>query len=199
MRVVALTGNIAAGKSTVAELLRARGATIIDADVLAREAVKPGTPGLQAIRERWGEAVIKADGSLDRAAMRSRIFHDPADRKALEAIVHPEVERLRQKAVERARAGGAAVVVCDIPLLFEKGMSGRFGRILLVDAPEDVRLARLIGLRGLSEGDARAMMSVQKPSDEKRRHPAVIVIENDGSLADLERAVDGAWDQVTAE
>ncbi len=198
MRVVALTGNIASGKSTVAELLRARGATVIDADVLAREAVAAGTPGLKAIRARWGAAVLNADGTLDRAAMRAKVFSDASERAALEAIVHPEVERLRQVAVERARDHGASVVVCDIPLLFEKGMAGRFARLLLVDAPEDVRRARLVGLRGVAEDEARAMMASQLPSDAKRSYPGVIVIENAGSIADLEDAVDRAWEAVTA-
>lgn len=194
MLLVALTGNIASGKSTVASRLQDRGAWLIDADVLSREAVVPGSPALRAIRERWGEAVIAPDGSLDRGALRRIVFADAAEREALDGIVHPEVERLRNAEVARARAAGARVVVADIPLLFEKGLQDRFDLVVLVDAPDATRLERLVTLRGLSLGEASGMMRAQMPAAEKRAL-ADIVIDNAGTLDDLFAAADRAWER----
>lgn len=192
MLLVGLTGNIASGKSLVADLLKERGAVVIDADVLAREAVAPGTPALAAIRARWGPGVMAADGSLDRAALRTVVFADATEREALNGIVHPDVERRRQRAIEASRTRGDAIVVCDIPLLFEKGLEGQFDLVMLVDAPDDLRFARLTARRGLSDDDARAMMRAQMPAAEKRPR-AAIVIDNDSSLPQLEAHVDHAW------
>jgi dephospho-CoA kinase len=196
MLLIGLTGNIASGKSTVGQMLRARGAHLIDADVLARAAVAPGSAGLAAIRERWGPGILTPDGALDRAALRRLVFGDDRERAALDAIVHPEVERLRTLAIEAARAGGEHVVVCDIPLLFEKGLEDRFDLVILVDAPEELRLARLVALRRLPEAEARAMMRAQMPAADKRSR-ADIVIDNGGTLEDLRAAVDHAWAQAT--
>jgi dephospho-CoA kinase len=160
--------------------------------VLAREAVAPGSPALAAIRERWGPGVIAADGSLDRAALRTIVFADDNEREALNGIVHPDVERRRQRAIDAARARGDAIVVCDIPLLYEKGLEGQFDLVMLVDAPDDLRFARLTARRGLGDDDARAMMRAQMPAAEKRPR-AAIVIDNDGSLPQLEARVDHAW------
>src|SRR5690349_8590127 len=118
MLLVGLTGNIASGKSTVSRLLAAHGATIVDADLLAREAVRVGTPAYERIVARWGRDVLSPDGVLDRGALRTRVFHDPTELEALNAIVHPEVARLRDEALDAARARGDQIVVCDIPLLF---------------------------------------------------------------------------------
>ncbi len=194
---LALTGNIASGKSTVAALLAARGATIIDADVLAREAVAPGTPGLEAVVDRFGNGVLAADGSLDRAALRVRVFHDPVARDALNAIVHPAVRRLRDDAVAAARARGDRIVISDIPLLFEVGLEHAFDGVILVDAPEGMRRDRLVRDRGLSAADAQAMIDAQWPAARKRAG-ATWVIDNVGDRDALGPRVDELWDEIEA-
>src|SRR5437762_12542561 len=151
MLLVGLTGNIASGKSTVAQMLSERGATIIDADVLARRAVELGTPAYERIVSRWGSDVLSADGHLDRAALRRIVFADHAQLEELNQIVHPEVERLRSRLVAEARERGDRIVVCDIPLLFERHMTDRFDTIVLVDAERPIRLERLVKDRGLRE------------------------------------------------
>jgi dephospho-CoA kinase len=185
MLVIGLTGNIAAGKSTVARLFAAWGAPVVDADVLAREAVAPGTPALAAIVERWGAAMLAPDGSLDRAALRTVVFADPYARAALDAIVHPEVARRRDAAVAALAAEGAALVICDIPLLFEAGLADTVDAIVLVDAPRELRHTRLMRERGLGADAAAAMIEAQWPSERKRAR-ADWIIENDGTPAALE-------------
>ncbi|MFI5230228.1 MAG: dephospho-CoA kinase [Gemmatimonadales bacterium] len=192
MLLVGLTGNIGSGKSTVAQLLSERGATIIDADVLARRAVELGTPAYGKIVERWGAAVQAPDGHLDRAALRHVVFGDHSQLEELNAIVHPEVERLRSRLVEQARARGDRIVVCDIPLLFERHMTDCFDRIILVDANRAVRLERLVADRGLHETEAMDMIAAQMPAELKRAR-ADFMIENDGTLAQLERRVHEVW------
>jgi dephospho-CoA kinase len=192
MLLVGLTGNIAAGKSTVARLLAERGATLVDADLLAREAVRPGTPALDAIIARWGDAVLSPDGVLDRPALRARVFDDPAELEALNAIVHPEVGRLRDRALDAARARGDRVVVCDVPLLFERDLAGDFDVVVLVDAPRDLRLERLVHDRGLREPEAMAMIAAQMPAELKRAR-ADHVVENAGTRAALVAQVDQVW------
>lgn len=194
---LALTGNIASGKSTVAALLAAHGATIIDADVLARDAVAPGTPGLAMVVDRFGEGVLAADGSLDRAALRARVFRDPAARDALNAIVHPAVRRLRDEAVAAARARGDRIVISDIPLLFEVGLEHAFDGVILVDAPESIRLERLVRDRGLSTADAQAMIDAQWPAERKRAR-ATWVIENDGPREAIVPRVAAVWAEIEA-
>lgn len=198
MRIVGLTGNIAAGKSAVAARLSALGAPVIDADLLAREAVEPGRPALAAIAARWGQAVLRPDGALDRAALRRLVFADPAERAALDAIVHPAVARLRHAAVETARRRGEPLVVCDIPLLFEAGLEDTVDTIVLVDAPVATRRARLIQDRGLSAAEADAMIAAQMPADRKRAR-AQHLIENDGTREELEDKVDALWETLRAE
>lgn len=192
MMLVGLTGNIAAGKSTVAALLAGHGATIIDADVLARRAVEPGTPALRAIVARWGTAILGADGALDRAALRHVVFERPDELEALNGIVHPEVARLRDEEIGRARTRGDRVVVCDIPLLFERGLVEQFDRILLVDAPRPLRLERLIRDRGLSHDEAVQMIAAQMPAELKRAR-ADLVIENAGTREALAARVAEVW------
>jgi dephospho-CoA kinase len=192
MLLVGLTGNIASGKSTVARMLSERGATIIDADVLARRAVERGTPGYERIVERWGDAVLAPDGHLDRAALRGIVFSNPEELELLNTIVHPEVERMRDRLVDEARERGDRIVVCDIPLLFERHLGGNFDRILLVDAPRDLRLERLVRDRDLRETEAMEMITAQMPAELKRAG-ADIVIDNDGTLAELQQQVDAAW------
>lgn len=197
MRIVGLTGNVAAGKSAVAARLAEHGALVIDADVLAREAVGPGRPALARIVERWGRGVLRPDGTLDRAALRRIVFADPAERAALDAIVHPAVARLRDAAVETARRRGESIVVCDIPLLFEVGLEDTVDTIVLVDAPAAVRRERLIRDRGLAPEEADAMIAAQWPSETKRAH-AHHVIDNTGTREALDAQVDALWEALAA-
>jgi dephospho-CoA kinase len=192
MLLVGLTGNIASGKSTVSQMLSERGATIIDADVLARRAVELGTPGYQRIVERWGDAVLAPDGHLDRAALRGIVFSDPEELEHLNAIVHPEVEHMRDRLVREALERGDRIVVCDIPLLFERHLCENFDRIILVDAPRPLRLERLVKDRGLREPEAMGMITAQMPAELKRAR-GDIVIDNDGTLTKLEQDVAAAW------
>ncbi len=188
MHVIGLTGNIAAGKSTVAAGLTAAGLPVIDADTLAREVVAPGTPALAAIVARWGPTILAADGTLDRAALRRRILADPADRTALEAITHPAIAARRAARTAELAATGAPVVICDIPLLFEAQLEDTVDEIVLVDAPVAVRRARLIRDRGIAPAEADALIAAQMPAERKRAH-ADVVIENAGSRAELEAAI----------
>ena len=192
MLLVGLTGNIAAGKSTVAQLLSERGATIIDADILARRAVERGTPAYDKIVRHWGSAVLAPDGLLDRAKLRLLVFHDQAQLESLNEIVHPEVERQRVALVAEARKRGDRIVVCDIPLLFERHLVGLFDRVVLVDAPRPLRLERLVLERQLPEADAMAMIAAQMPAVLKRAR-ADHVIDNEGTLGDLEAKVRAVW------
>lgn len=188
MHVIGLTGNIAAGKSTVAAGLTAAGLPVIDADTLAREVVAPGTPALAAIVARWGPTILAADGTLDRAALRRRILANPADRTALEAITHPAIAARRAARTAELAATGAPVVICDIPLLFEAQLEDTVDEIVLVDAPVAVRRARLIRDRGIAPSEADALIAAQMPAERKRAY-ADVVIENAGSRADLEAAI----------
>ena len=197
MLLIGLTGNIAAGKSTVARLLAARGANLVDADLLAREAVRPGTPALASIVERWGPGVLAPDGALDRPALRAVVFDRPAELEALNAIVHPEVGRLRDRALDAARARGDRTVVCDVPLLFERDLAGDFDAVVLVDAPRDLRLERLVHDRGLREPEAMAMIAAQMPAELKRAR-VDHVIENAGTREALEARVDAVWQALEA-
>ncbi|MBA3917835.1 MAG: dephospho-CoA kinase [Gemmatimonas sp.] len=197
MLYVALTGNIASGKSTVARDLAARGATLIDSDQLARDVVAPGSAALRAIAEQFGPELVKPDGTLDRAAMRRRVFSDTAAREALNAIVHPAVRRLRDQRVEEARHRGDRIVVADIPLLFELGLQGGFDAVILVDADETVRRDRLVQTRGLSVNDAQAMIDAQMPSARKREG-ATWIIDNNGPLEALAPQVEAVWQALAA-
>ena len=188
--LVGLTGGIGSGKSLVAELLAAHGATIIDADVLAREAVAPGMPGLAAVRERFGAGVLRPDGSLDRAALGRIVFGDPIARRDLEAIIHPAV-RARAAALAAAAPEGA-VVVQVIPLLVETGQQGHFDQVVVVDVEPEVQLSRIVRRDGLSEAEARARLRAQA-SREARLAAAHVVLRNNGNRDDLAAAVDRLW------
>jgi len=192
MLLVGLTGNIASSKSEVARLLAEHGATLIDADVLAREAVKPGTEALDKIVGRWGKEVLAPDGTLDRGALRRIAFSDQAELEQLNAIVHPEVTRLRDIEIEKARSRGDKVVVCVIPLLFERNLVNDFDYVVLVDAPRALRLERLADSRGLDETEAMNMIAAQMPAELKRAR-ADYCMENVGSLDELEKDVDKLW------
>ena len=180
MRIVGLTGNVAAGKSAVAELWRRAGVSVVSADQLARAAVKPGTPALARIEELFGPGVIRGDGSLDRGALRRIVFRDEEALRHLEGIVHPEVRRLRDAWTEERRAAGAQVVAWEVPLLFETGIEDQVDVVVVVDAPVSVRLSRIIESRGLTEEEAEAIMEAQMPAAEKRRR-ADIVVNNAGT------------------
>jgi len=173
-------------------MLAERGATLIDADVLAREAVEPETQALRDIVKRWGKDVLNTDGSLDRAALRQIVFADQNELDALNRIVHPGVTRLRDREIALAKERGDQIVVCVIPLLFERNLVEEFDAIVLVDAPRPLRLERLVSTRGLEETDAMNMIASQMPAELKRAR-ADYVIENTGSLDDLERDVDALW------
>lgn len=192
MLLIGLTGNIASGKSEVARMLGERGATVIDADVLSREAVEPDTQALKDIVKRWGKDILKSDGSLDRKALRQIVFADQNELDALNRIVHPGVTRLRDREIARARERGDAIVVCVIPLLFERNLAEEYDAIVLVDAPRPLRLERLVATRGLDETEAMNMIAAQMPAELKRAR-ADYCIDNDGSIEDLERDVDALW------
>ncbi len=185
---IGLTGGIGSGKSTVAELLASYGAVIIDADVLAREAVAPGTPGLARVVEQFGSEVLAPDGSLDRPRLGALVFADPDRLAALNAIVHPYV---RQRSEElTAAASPDAVVVQVIPLLVENGLTD-FDEVVVVDASEETQLRRLTE-RGMDRADARARIAAQATRGQ-RRAAADMVIDNDGDLAGLRAQVDRLW------
>ena len=195
MLSVALTGNVAAGKTTVAQWWRSWGATVIEADALVREVQAPGGPVLERIRDRFGETVLRTDGTLDRAALRRIIFADAEARAALNAIVHPAVHARRAALLAAAAARGERLVVSDIPLLFEALDPGDFDVVVLVDAPDDIRRARLIRDRGLLPDEADRLMAAQLPSAPKRAR-SHIVIDNAGSPDALRAAAAEAWQRL---
>ncbi|MEU8922655.1 dephospho-CoA kinase [Kitasatospora sp. NPDC048545] len=190
MLKIGLTGGIGAGKSEVSRLFAAHGAVIVDSDVIAREVVAPGTDGLAAVVAEFGPQVLREDGSLDRPALGAVVFADPERLKALNAIVHPLV-RARSAELETAAAPDA-VVVHDVPLLAENGLAPLFDLIVVVDAADEVRLDRLVRLRGMAEEEARARMGAQA-SRADRLAIADLVIDNGGELAGLAARVDEVW------
>ncbi|MDQ7993829.1 MAG: dephospho-CoA kinase [Propionicimonas sp.] len=190
---VGLTGGIGSGKSAVAELLARHGAVIIDADLLARLAVEPGTPGLAAVVAAFGRDILSAQGRLDRAALGRLVFADPDARARLNAIVHPEVRRLAR--LEELRAAADAVVVHVIPLLVETGQQGDFDVVVVVDVDPATQLRRVAGRDRLSSQEAAARIGAQAGRQE-RLAAADLVIANDGSLADLSARVDELWAQL---
>jgi dephospho-CoA kinase len=189
---VGLTGGIGSGKSTVARRLVARGAVLVDSDVLAREVVAPGTEGLAEVVAAFGDEVLDADGALDRPALAAVVFGDPAARERLNAIVHPRV-RARSDALI-ATAAADAVVVQDIPLLVENRMAAAFPLVVVVHADAEERVRRLVQLRGMPEADARARITTQS-DDAARRAAADVWLDNTGGPGDLDAAVDALWDQ----
>jgi dephospho-CoA kinase len=194
---VALTGNIAAGKSTVAELFRGWGATIIDADRLVREAQAPGSPLLEALVARFGGGIVDAEGALDRGALRRLVMADPGALADLNRLVHPEVHRRRAALEAAARARGDRILVSDIPLLFETLDPSAFDAVVLVDAPVALRRARLLATRGLTAPEADQMLAAQAPSGPKRAR-STYVIDNDGDRAALEARAREVWNALVA-
>jgi dephospho-CoA kinase len=186
---IGLTGGIGSGKSTVAGLLAGRGARVVDADRIAREVVEPGTPGLEAVAAAFGPGVLTPEGALDRPALAAVVFADPEARRRLDGIVHPLV---RARAAELvAAAPPDAVVVQDVPLLVETGQAGSYELVLVVEADLDTRVRRLVG-RGVSEEDARARIAAQA-TDEQRRAVADVVLDNSGTVEELEAQVERFW------
>lgn len=192
MRTVGLTGGIGSGKSAVSRLLAERGAVVLDADLVAREVVAPGTPGLAAVVAEFGEAVLRADGSLDRAALGAVVFADPAALQRLNAIVHPLVGERTAELLQRARDAAARVVVHDVPLLVENGLQDSYDAVVVVAASPQTQLDRLVRLRGMDEQEARQRIAAQAPLADKLA-VATHVIDNDGPLDRLAPQVDALW------
>jgi len=187
---VGLTGGIASGKSTVSAILRELGAVVIDADQLAREVVTKGTPGLAQVVEVFGPGILTPDGEMDRPAVGAIVFADEGKRRQLEAIIHPLVGA--RSAELAAAAGRGAVIVHDIPLLVETGQVDRFDLVLVVDAPVDVQLERLTAERGMTDEEAKQRVASQA-SRAERLAAADLVVENSGTLIDLDRRIDEVW------
>jgi len=195
MLLVGLTGGIGSGKSTVAGMLEDRGAVVLDADEFARRAVAAGTPGFRHVVDTFGRRVIAEDGEIDRARLARIVFAEPQDRERLEAIVHPEVARLLHEELQPYRDTDR-VVVYAVPLLVENGLQSMFAEVVVVTAPEDLRVERLMA-RGMAEDDARARIRAQLTDDE-REAVATHVLRNDSSVEGLERQVDELWAELAA-
>ena len=196
MLLVALTGGVGAGKSTVADLLAAHGAVILDADDLARRAVEPGTAGLAKLVDEFGPDILDASGALNRTEMARRAFNDPDVRRRLEAVVHPEVARMFAEEVEARRATDD-VVVYSVPLLVERRLADAFDVVVTVSAPLESRIARLAGSGRMTEDDARARAAAQV-SDAEREAVAERIISNAGDLDDLAAETDRLWKELRA-
>lgn len=195
--MVALTGGIASGKSLVADRLRGRGAIVVDADVLAREVVAPGTPGLAAVVAEFGDDMLAPDGSLDRRALGGIVFADPQRRRALEAITHPLIQARAAELI--AAAPVDSVVVRDIPLLAEiRAPLDGYAEVIVVEAPAQTRIERMVSQRGMSVEAARARIAAQA-TDEARRAIATVLIRNDGSIAETLAQTDELWYRLAAQ
>jgi dephospho-CoA kinase len=197
MRLIGLTGGIATGKSSVARMLVARGATVIDSDALAREAVLPGEPTLERVVQRFGTGVLLPDGTLDRRRLGGIVFADASARHDLERITHPRIIELSQQRVAAGLASDAPLVAVDIPLLYEGERESTFPGVLVVYAPPEVQIQRLRERNGLDEATAQQRLDAQLPIDEKRRR-ATWVIDNSGDLDATERQVDAWWAAVVS-
>ena len=192
---VGLTGGIGSGKSAVSELLGSWGALVIDSDVLAREVVAPGSPGLAAVVAEFGGDVLTPEGALDRERMASLVFADPAARGRLNAVVHPLVRRRADELAAAASPG--TVVVNAVPLLVEAGMVHLFDLVVVVDVPPELQLDRLVSLRGMTEADAAARIAAQA-SREERLIAADVILDNSGGPDDLESQVRALWEELRA-
>lgn len=196
MRLYGLTGGIASGKSTVSQMLRQLGAELIDADQVAREVVEPGQPALAEIAARF-PGVLTPEGRLDRAELGRRVFADPAQRQALNAIIHPRIQEAFLARTQALEGRGVPQVVYDAPLLIENGLHRLMDGVILVAVPEEVQKARLIAREGLTEEAAQARIDSQLPLEEKRRH-ATWVIDNAGSLEATRAQVEAIWREIQA-
>ena len=192
---VGLTGGIAAGKSAVARVLQERGALLVDSDALARLVLEKGTDGLAAVQDEFGDRVVTADGELDRVEMARIVFGDEGARQRLNRIVHPRIRAAARRIV--AEAGPDAVVVQDVPLLVETGQADAFDLVVVVEAPLEERLRRMVEDRGMSRADAEARIAAQA-TDEQRRAVADVVIVNDADLERLASVANQVWDRFLA-
>lgn len=197
-RTIALTGGIGTGKSTVTGLLRELGATVIDADQAVRDVQARGSEGLAQMVEEFGPSILKEDGELDRPRMASIAFTDPDARRRLEEIVHPLVRSRMAELHGEALRRGERVIVHDIPLLFEARSPAGFDAVVVVAAPPELAVARLVEQRGMADDEARARIAAQMPIEEKRRR-ATHVIDNDGSPEDLREKVERLWSELNAD
>ena len=194
MLLVGLTGGIGSGKSTVSRMLRQRGAVVLDADAFARAAVVAGSPGLRSVVARFGREILTPDGELDRPKLASIVFSDPAALADLEAIVHPEVRRMIAEGIQENLDEDRVVVLVN-PLLIEMGTHRDCDVVVVVSASPETQVARSVA-RGMTEDDVRARIAAQLPLDERAR-TADVLIDNEGTLADLEREVDVLWRQLS--
>ncbi|WP_337099374.1 dephospho-CoA kinase [Paenibacillus sp. YIM B09110] len=191
--IIGLTGGIASGKSTIAQLLAHRGALLVDADQVAREVVQPGEPALEAIASSFGQAVLQADGSLNRSALGAIVFQDKASLAKLESITHPAIrQRMQHRIHTYAEQNPGALVVADVPLLYETNQQALYEGIMVVYVPETVQLTRLMERNQMDEAEAKRRISLQMDIEEKRRR-ADWVIDNSGPLAETERQIDDFW------
>lgn len=198
MLLVALTGGIASGKSTVARRLAEHGAVVVDADQVAREVVEPGEPALRRIAEEFGPEMIADDGTLDRAALGAVVFSDPEARQRLNAITHPAVlARSRARFAEAAAADPHAIVVYDIPLLVEAGRTDEFDLVVVVHAAAETRVSRMVELRGMTRDEALHRLRSQA-TDTERLAIADVVIDADGTLAETLAQTDALWENLRA-
>jgi len=191
MRIIGLTGGIGSGKTTVAAMLRERGATVVDADEAARAVVEPGQPSLAEIRALFGEVVLGADGRLNRGALAQLVFDDEPARLRLNAIIHPRVREWMAAAIAEAAGAGVGTVFMDTPLLYETGLDKGMAETVVVWVPEPLQIERAVA-RGMAEDDVRARVAAQMSLAEKRAR-ATRVIDNSGSLEDTARQVDELW------
>ncbi len=191
MNIYGLTGGIASGKSTVSRMLRELGAEVLDADVIAREVVEPGTPGLQAVAERF-PGVLDASGRLDRAKLGARVFGDPKERAALNALLHPLIGQQFLLRTQELAERGLERVIYDAPLLIENRLHEAMNGVVLVWVPREVQKARLMGRDGLDEAAAEARLAAQLPLDEKRQH-ATWLVDNSGDLGTTRARVEEVW------
>lgn len=199
MKLVALSGGIASGKTTIARRLVEHGAVHIDADQLARQAVELGSPGLRMVEERFGRGVLASDGTLDRPALGRLVFDDPAALAALNDIVHPEVRRLAQQRLDEVQAEAPdAVVIYDVPLLVEAGVQLGWDFVVIAEAPAEVRIQRMVELRGMTVAEASQRIANQA-SDADRRAVADVVIDTGGSEADTIAQTDALWQRLQGE
>ena len=197
MKIYGLTGGIASGKSTVSRMLRELGAQVLDADVIAREVVEPGTPGLQAVAERF-PGVLDADGRLDRAKLGARVFGDPKERAALNALLHPLIGQQFLLRTQELAERGLERVIYDAPLLIENRLHEAMNGVVLVWVPREVQKARLMGRDGLDEAAAEARLAAQLPLDEKRQH-ATWLVDNSGDLGTTRARVEEVWRAMLAQ
>ena len=195
MKVIGLTGGVGSGKSTVADMLRELGATVIDADQAAHEVYAPGTAGFDAVVAEFGADFVR-DGAIDRQRLGALVFNDEDARRRLNAIVHPLVREWMAARTSEAVERGDEIVIQDVPLLFENGLEGLFSSVLLVYAPEQVMLDRLVQSRGLPSDRARAMIAAQMAIEEKRRR-AHHIVDNSGTVEQTRSQVEEIWAQMT--